>query len=75
MRDVSQAHGRRGFQAHAASFVVGIIALFIINYFTTPSYYWALWCLLGWSIGLFAHYWFVLGPGAGKSYEADGKQG
>ncbi len=40
MRDVSPAHSTRGFQPHAASFVVGIIALFIINYFTTPSYYW-----------------------------------
>ena len=45
-------------------FVPGIIVMFIINYFTGPTYWWALWVLLGWGIGLLAHWWFVLGPGA-----------
>ena len=75
MRDASPADRKRGFQFHALSFVVGIIAVFIINYFTGPQYLWALWVLLGWGIGILAHWWFVLGPGAAKSPDAGERQG
>jgi hypothetical protein len=40
--------------------------LFIIN-LLIGSPYWSLWVLLGWGIGLFCHWFFVLGPGAGKA--------
>ena len=63
MKDVSPSDQRRGFQIHAFAFIPGIIAIFAINAFTGPHYWWALWVLLGWGIGLFAHWWFVLGPG------------
>ena len=29
--------------------------------------YWIFWVLLGWGIGLLAHWFFVLGPGADKA--------
>lgn len=64
MKTVSAEEARRGFRIHAFAFVVGIIAMFIINYTTGPQYWWALWVLLGWGIGIIAHWWFVLGPGA-----------
>lgn len=67
MKDVTLAEQRRGFQIHALVFVPAIIAMFIINYFTGPHYWWALWVLLGWGIGLFAHWIFVLGPARDKS--------
>ena len=40
--------------------------LMVINLWTGAPY-WILWVLLGWGIGLLAHWWFVLGPGAGKA--------
>jgi hypothetical protein len=66
MKDATPAQQRQGFMVHAYVFVPAIIAMFIINYFTGTHYWWALWVLLGWGIGLFAHWFFVLGPGAGK---------
>ncbi len=75
MKYASQSDQRRGFQIHAFFFVVGMIGLFITNYFTNPTYLWALWALLGWGIGIAAHWWFVLGPGADKSPDAERKQG
>jgi hypothetical protein len=67
MRDASPADRKRGFQTHAFVFVVSIIVLFIINYFTGTDYIWAFWPLLGWGIGLLGHWWFVMGPGAARS--------
>lgn len=40
------------FYSSVASFSLIIPFLFLINYFTSPEYYWAFWPLLGWSIGL-----------------------
>jgi 2TM domain len=54
---------RRGFQIHAFVFVVALAVMTAINlYFGQP--YWFIWPLLGWGIGIVAHWWFVLGPGA-----------
>jgi 2TM domain-containing protein len=43
-----------------------LILLLAINLWKGPPY-WILWVLLGWGIGLFAHWFFVLGPGADKT--------
>ena len=54
---------RRGFQIHAAVFVIAMFLMTALNlYFGEP--YWFFWPLPGWGIGIFAHWWFVLGPGA-----------
>ena len=54
---------QRGFQVHAFVFVVSMAVQIAINaYFGAP--YWFVWPLLGWGIGLIAHWWFVLGPGS-----------
>lgn len=59
----SQAQCRHGFRTHAMVFVPVILAQLIINYLTGgPA--WSLWVLASWSIGLAAHWFFVLGPGA-----------
>ena len=71
MRDVSPSEKKRGFQIHALAFVVGIVVVFVINYSTGPQYWWALWVLLGWGIGILAHWFFVLGPGAAKPAASD----
>ena len=61
----SKAANRLGFQIHAVSFVLTMVLLVAINVWTGQPY-WVLWVLLGWGIGLIAHWWFVLGPGAGS---------
>ncbi len=74
MKDATPLQSMRGFQIHAFAFVVGMIVLSIVNYLTGPHYYWVLWVLLSWGIGILAHWWFVLGPGAGSSPEIEKKR-
>ena len=61
-----QSEKKLGFRIHAMVFVPTIVVLLIIN-LLIGSPYWSLWVLLGWGIGLFCHWFFVLGPGAGKA--------
>ena len=57
------AERQLGFRIHALVFVPVMLAQLIINYLTGgPA--WALWVLASWSIGLAAHWFFALGPGA-----------
>lgn len=60
----SSASSRRlGFRIHAFAFVVANVLMTALNlYFGEP--YWFFWPLLGWSIGILAHWFFILGPGA-----------
>jgi hypothetical protein len=69
MTHVSQSESRLGFQIHAVAFVLTMVLLVAINLWKGEPY-WVLWVLLGWGLGIIAHWWFVLGPGAsfaGKS--------
>ena len=45
----------KGFYSDLMSFLVIVPALFILNYFTSPGYFWAWWVLFGWGIGLSIH--------------------
>lgn len=54
---------KRGFQIHAIVFVLSMLLLLGINLWTGAPY-WVAYVLPGWGIGLLAHWWFVLGPGA-----------
>jgi hypothetical protein len=65
-RHLTQSEKKLGFRIHAMVFVPTIVVLFLIN-LLIGSPYWSLWVLLGWGIGLFCHWFFVLGPGAGKA--------
>lgn len=65
-KTVTAAGQRLGFQIHAAAYIVGIVVMTALNlYFGEP--YWFVWPLLGWTIGVIAHWWFVLGPGATRA--------
>ena len=59
------AKARRGFQIHAFVCVATVVLLVAIN-FATGAPWWVQWPFLGWGIGILAHWWFVLGPGADK---------
>lgn len=66
MKELSLVQRRRGFNIHAFLFVVTMVLLLAINLWKGAPY-WILWVLLGWGIGLLSHWFFVLGPGAGKA--------
>jgi hypothetical protein len=66
MKHASPSEKKLGFRIHAIAFVLAIALLVVIN-LLTGSPYWVLWVVLGWGIGLLAHWFFVLGPGAGKT--------
>lgn len=66
MKDATPEQKRLGFRIHTIVFVPVVVLLLIINVLT-GSPYWSLWVLLGWGIGLFCHWFFVLGPGARKA--------
>lgn len=66
MKHLSEAGRKLGFNIHAISFVLTMVLLAAINWLVGPPP-WALWVLPGWSVGLLAHWWFVLGPGAAKA--------
>ncbi len=59
----SSSDRRRGFQIHAFVFVVAIVLMTALNLYLGEPY-WFYWPLLGWGVGVVAHWWFVLGPGA-----------
>lgn len=44
-----------GLRIHSMSFIAGMVILVIVNWFTGPPY-WVGWVLLGWGIGLLAHW-------------------
>ncbi len=45
----------KDFYSHLSSYVGFIIFLAIINWFTSPGYYWFVWPALGWGIGIISH--------------------
>lgn len=45
----------KGFYGNLLSYAIVIPCLFILNYFTSPQYYWAWWAAFGWGIGIISH--------------------
>ena len=66
MKYATPSERKLGFRIHALVFVPSMALLLVIN-LLSGSPYWVLWVLLGWGIGLLSHWFFVLGPGAGKT--------
>jgi hypothetical protein len=62
-KPVSLAHKKLGFNIHAVSFVAVMAGLVGLNLWLGAPY-WVAWVFLGWAVGLFCHWFFVLGPGA-----------
>ncbi len=51
----------RGFYGHLAQYVVVISGLIILNLFTSPKYFWAIWPAMGWALGVLFHGMNVFG--------------
>ena len=45
----------KGFYSHLINYALVIMGLFIINFITSPNYYWAWWAAFGWGIGVVSH--------------------
>lgn len=63
MKQGTLAEKKLGFRIHAMVFAPSIALLLVINLLVGRPY-WVQWVVLGWGIGLFCHWFFVLGPGA-----------
>jgi hypothetical protein len=66
MKKLTDEQNRFGFHVHAFSAVMTMLLLVAINLYKGEPY-WVLWVLLGWSMALLSHWWFVMGPGARRS--------
>lgn len=61
----------KGFYSHLFFYVFINLLIFGLNYFTTPGLWWFYWPLIGWSLGLLAHFIsvFVLPKFLGQKWE------
>jgi hypothetical protein len=63
----ARAVGRRDFQEHLRAFVAVQVLLIAIWALTGFGYFWPVWPLMGWGIGLLAHGRCAPGPSARRS--------
>ncbi|MEA5616329.1 2TM domain-containing protein [Cronbergia sp. UHCC 0137] len=54
-RQKFNTHRKREFKSHLISFMGVNGLLILINLFTSPGYFWAIFPILGWGLGLFFH--------------------
>jgi len=54
-RAEQRADAKLSFRAHLIAYVVVNAGLVAINLFTSPGYFWAIWPMIGWGIGIVAH--------------------
>ena len=52
---------KQAFRAHAITYVVVNVILVVIWALTGADYFWPIWVILGWGIGLGANAWDVYG--------------
>jgi 2TM domain len=56
---IRRLRARRGFRVHATIFVIVNGLLVIIWALSGSAYFWPIWAMLGWGIGLLLHGWSV----------------
>jgi hypothetical protein len=64
---------KKEFFTHLGIYIVTIFFLFLLNWLTSPGFWWFLIAAGGWAIGIVAHYLSVFGiphPG-GKNWEEE----
>jgi hypothetical protein len=50
-----RADVKLGFRSHLFAYVIVNAGLVAINLVTSPSYFWAIWPIFGWGLGVVAH--------------------
>ncbi len=58
---INRIEARRGFDMHATVYGVVNLLLVLIWSLTGRGYFWPIWPILGWGVGLALHYWAVNG--------------
>jgi hypothetical protein len=58
---IKRLNAKKEFRAHVTAYVIVNIGLIAIWYFAGGDYFWPVWPLLGWGIGLAFHAWSVFG--------------
>jgi hypothetical protein len=59
----------KGFYQHVVTYLIINAALFVINLLMSPGYFWFVWPLAGWGIGVALHAVSVFGGFWGKPWE------
>ncbi|ASP48780.1 2TM domain-containing protein [Cognaticolwellia beringensis] len=54
-RVIEHVRDIKGFYSHLINYGVVMLGLFIVNFITSPDYYWAWWAAFGWGIGVISH--------------------
>ncbi len=52
---LEQVRAIKCFYSSLMSYIIIVPLLFVVNYFTSPNYFWAIWPAMGWGIGLVCH--------------------
>lgn len=52
---------KKDFYIHFGSFISTSLFLFVVNYLTSPEFWWFLFPTMGWLIGIVSHYISVFG--------------
>jgi adenylate cyclase len=56
---IERIQAKRGFERHATAYVAVNLLLIAIWALTDRGYFWPIWPILGWGVGLGANYWAV----------------
>ena len=51
-----RADVKLGFRTHFMAYLLVNAGLVVINLVTSPGYFWAIWPIIGWGLGLAAHF-------------------
>ncbi|MFC5748440.1 2TM domain-containing protein [Actinomadura rugatobispora] len=63
MRTPSKNAQKWGFRADFIAYVVGVAAQIVVWWLVTPEhFFWPLWSMIGWGVGLGFHAWAVYRP-------------
>jgi transcriptional regulator with XRE-family HTH domain len=52
---IEYVEGIKAFYQNLFSFIITISCLTVLNLVISPNYFWVVWCIMGWGIGLILH--------------------
>ncbi len=56
---IRRVKAKRGFWAHLAIYLVVNALIVVVWAYSGPAYFWPIWVMLGWGVGLAFHGWAV----------------
>ncbi|AAM02336.1 2TM domain-containing protein [Methanopyrus kandleri] len=55
-RELYYEEALKGFRAHLTIYLIGCVAMVVMNLTLTPRVIWVIWPVLGWGAGVYCHY-------------------